>query len=377
MAGVTSIIDFVNDLLEQALEERASDIHIEHHHDTVGIRFRIDGLLFDRYHIDGECALQLVSRIKIMASIDIAKKRIPQDGKITFVYRDYSVDCRVSTFPSIYGEKIVIRLLDNKKEIARLDQLGLSSTIRGSIEDIMQHPHGLLLVTGPTGSGKTTTLYAMIDQLNDRQRHIITLEDPIEYAIDGVTQAQINPEAGFTFAKGIRSMLRQDPDIIMIGEIRDKESARIAMEASLTGHVVLSTLHTNDAPSAIIRLLDMDIEPYLINASLIAVIAQRLVRTVCISCKERIGIVHEGESLNVAQGRGCNECNFIGTKGRVGVFELLSYNEHIKQLMKHGVDYPTLRAAAIQHGMKTLYDDGIAKVKNETISLDDLLKSIK
>lgn len=371
-----SVIDFVDHLIYDAVKDRASDIHLESHEHSLVIRFRIDGILIDKHTMHAERALQIISRIKIIAHIDIAKKRIPQDGKFSFIIDERSVDFRVSTFPTVFGEKIVIRILDKENKIVSLDNLGFDHEILAQLKKIILKPYGLILVTGPTGSGKTTTLYGIISMLNNRQKNIITLEDPVEYFIDGITQSQINNEAGFTFAKGIRSMLRQDPDIIMVGEIRDKESAKIAIEASLTGHLVLSTLHTNDAPSAIVRLMDMDIEPYLLNSSLLAVVAQRLVRKVCGSCKTAYNATMNGNDAILFKGSGCKHCNFMGTTQRIGLFELLVIDEELRQVFKQDMNYAMLKEHALKKGMKTLHQDGLEKAEKGLISLEELLKTI-
>lgn len=353
-----SVPDFVDSLITQAINEGVSDIHLDPSEGGLRIRFRVDGFLLDKGFVeDLTIALQIVSRIKVLSNLDIAKRRVPQDGKFYINFDNRKVDLRVSTFPSTLGEKCVVRILDGFKQFITLDDIGLNAQHLGVIKSLILKNQGLILVTGPTGAGKTTTLYSIISAINSNEKNIITLEDPVEYHIEGITQGQINYDSGFTFAKGIRSMLRQDPDVVMVGEIRDRESAQIAMEASLTGHLVLSTLHTNDAPSAVIRLLEMNVEPYLINSSLLAVVAQRLARKVCSLCK--------------ALSPDCKDCN-NGLKGRMGVFEILTMEENIKNLVKSNCNLSSLRDAAIKNGMINMTEDGIKKVKSGSITQEEL-----
>jgi type II secretory ATPase GspE/PulE/Tfp pilus assembly ATPase PilB-like protein len=318
--------------------------------------------------------------------MNIAKKRIPQDGKFQVSFSSSTmqkIDVRVSTFPSLYGEKMVVRILDHRMHTVSLDNLGFEDNVLQEFKQLISRPNGLLLVTGPTGSGKTTTLYAALVLLNDPEKNIVTLEDPIEYSLQGITQAQINPGVGFTFESGIRSVLRQDPDILMIGEIRDKQTARIAIEAALTGHLVLSTLHTNDAPSAVMRLMDMGIEPFLINAALIGVLAQRLARKICPMCRvmiiesdkqllDRLQITHE-----VYQGNGCNSCDQLGYKGRVGIFEFLPISTSLRSLIVKQPIFDTIYSQARVDGMRTLSHDGKNKAEDGIISLTEYLRVIK
>lgn len=381
------IVSLVDSLLFEAISLGASDIHLEQNQENLRIRFRMDGVLYDQNSIEYQDRLPILSRLKILASLNIAEKRIPQDGKlcvqITKNYKPYQIDLRVSTFPSIYGEKMVIRILDKSLNCLNIDSLGFNKNVLEDLRGIIKRPHGFFLVTGPTGSGKTTTLYAILSYLNNSSCNIITMEDPVEYDIEGITQSQINNKAGFTFAKGLRSILRQDPDIVMIGEIRDKESAKIAIEAALTGHLVLSTLHTNDAASAITRLIDMGIEPFLINASLCGVLAQRLTRTLCNNCKKETIVDFEQEDIlkdknlkNVFKSDGCPKCLDLGYKGRTGVFELLQINDDIRELVKQKASSKIISDQAVNKGMLTLFDDGLQKVRDGEISLEELLRVV-
>ena len=283
-----SIVEIVNSLISDAIEHQASDIHLESQQNALRVRWRIDGVLYDKEPIESFFMAQVLSRIKVLAHIDITEKRIPHDGKFKVLFNGQEIDLRISSFPSIHGEKIVIRILDRAHHMIALDKLGFSDAMLDTFKTLLSRSSGFFLVSGPTGSGKTTTLYAALSALNSPEKNIITLEDPVEYSLEGITQSQIHPEAGFTFEKGIRSLLRQDPDVVMIGEIRDRQTAQVAIEASLTGHVVLSTIHTNDAPTVIMRLIDMGIEPFLVNAAVSGVLAQRLARTICPACKTQI-----------------------------------------------------------------------------------------
>lgn len=381
-----SIIVRVNELIKQAITKNASDVHLESTVHGLRVRYRIDGVLYDIQTFGKGLGLQILSRVKILAHINIAEKRVPQDGK--FAIQNSSskaIDLRVSTFPSVYGEKAVIRILDKSDHTIELEKLGLQPGVLNTFKELMTRSHGFFLTTGPTGSGKTTTLYAALNLLHSPEKNIITLEDPVEYTIDGITQGQIHPEAGFTFEKGIRSLLRQDPDIAMIGEIRDKQTARIAIEAALTGHLVISTLHTNDACSSIMRLMDMGIEPFLINASLTGVLAQRLVRKICNNCKvERATNEQEIELLEkfsltltkLFYGTGCTDCFNLGYKGRIGVFELLSITNDIRSLIVTNPHYEALYQKALHQGMKTLRDDASQKLIDGVISLQEFLRII-
>ncbi len=380
-----TIIDFVDSLLKSAINYSASDIHIEQTNDNARVRFRIDGILYDQNPIEKNKKDRVIARLKVLASISIVQKRVPQDGKFRFNHNDNFIDLRVSTFPTIYGEKVVIRILDRSKTMISIGKLGFSSAMLQKIKQLITHSSGFFLVTGPTGSGKTTTLYSILAHLNSSEKNIITLEDPVEYNVDGITQAQMHSDAGFTFEKAVRSLLRQDPDVAMIGEIRDKQTAQIAIQSALTGHLVFSTLHTNDAPSVIMRLMDMGIEPFLINASLTGVLAQRLVRVLCSKCKvslvpdELDKILIKKYQLNVADlktSSGCTGCFHLGYKGRIGVFELLIMTPALRSLIVEGANLDKIVEQAKKDGMQTLFDDGLEKVKNGIISLKEFAKII-
>ncbi len=379
-----SVVYHVDALISGAIEKAASDIHLEPTAHHLRIRFRVDGLLYDQPPITSSIMQQVVSRLKVLAQMDIAEKRIPQDGKFTLSFEDKPVDFRVSTFPSLFGEKMVVRILDRAAHAMSLDQLGFAPAMLELINEISQKQSGFFLVTGPTGSGKTTTLYAILSALHAPEKNIITLENPVEYNLEGITQGHINTEAGFTFEKGIRALLRQDPDILMVGEIRDRETAGVAIEAALTGHLVLSTLHTNDAPSAVMRLMDMGIEPFLINASLSGVLAQRLVRKLCLECREPIERteLHEhllkklsiDEDIQLYAGRGCAWCDGLGYRGRIGIFELLVINQAFRALIVSHPDFDAIYEQVRRDGMHTLLQDGVLKLKEGVISLEELAR---
>lgn len=380
-----STIEFVDSLLYTAISVHASDIHIQPEEDRTRIRFRLDGTLYDQESVNTETSKLVVSRIKILAGLDIATQRLPQDGKIKILrYKDFGqphiIDLRISTFPSTYGEKMVIRILDREYNLLELESLGFSKPLFESVKNLVTKPHGFFLVTGPTGAGKTTTLYAMLSHLNKPGKNIITMEDPIEYALEGITQSQVNEKSGFIFQNGLRSLLRQDPDIIMIGEIRDKITAQIAIEAALTGHMVFSTLHTNDAAGAVTRLLDMGVEPFLISATLTGVIAQRLARKLCNNCKKTITNSSSKNLDNLAEQSystdGCSKCFNLGHTGRIGIFELLVLDEKIKDLIIQKSSNEAIQKQAKENGMITLQNDGIQKVNSGQISLDEFLSTI-
>ena len=363
------VIRMINALLTQALREEASDIHIEPFEQISVVRFRIDGTLRDVVRPKKAIHASLISRIKIMAQLDIAEKRLPQDGRITLRVGGKPVDVRVSTLPTGHGERAVLRLLD--KEAGRLDlvSLGMSASVLPQFDNLIAQPHGIVLVTGPTGSGKTTTLYAALSRLNASSTNILTVEDPIEYELAGVGQTQVNARIDMSFAKALRAILRQDPDIIMIGEIRDLETAQIAVQASLTGHLVLATLHTNDAAAAVTRLLDMGIEPFLLSSSLLGVVAQRLVRKLCGHCKNWDG--HYWQAV------GCDKCGLTGYQGRVGVYELLLTTEAIRAQIHQQASEADIRAAAQADGMRTLREDGERYLAEGTTTLAELLRVAK
>lgn len=377
------VVRLANSLLYTAVDQAASDIHIEPTANTGRIRFRIDGVLHDQQMIEPSFMNQLHARFKVLARIDIAEKRIPQDGKFRIAYEQKEIDLRVSTFPSLYGENMVVRILDRAAQTIQLDTLGFEYDTKQAVQELLGRSQGFLLVCGPTGAGKTTTLYAALSALNSPEKHIITLEDPVEYNLAGVTQGQVNPDAGFTFATGMRSLLRQDPDIVMIGEIRDKETAQIALEASLTGHLVLSTIHTNDAPSVIMRLMDMGIEPFLINASLTGVLAQRLARKICLQCRvmveptmeERKILQRIGLSLDLLyRGSGCPGCKGRGYKGRIGIFELLVMTGELRSLIVHSPSLDAITHQARLDGLQPLLIDGGRKVARGIITLAELVR---
>jgi len=380
-----STINVVDSIISSAIERSASDIHVESNPEGAKVRYRIDGVLYDQSPIEDSRKSQVISRIKVLSKINLSEKRIPQDGKFRIDATGCNIDLRVSTFPSIYGEKVVIRILDRSRTMTQLDALGFSEDMLTIFKELVERPSGFVLVTGPTGSGKTTTLYAALSHLNSPEKNIITLEDPVEYNLDGITQGQIHPDAGFTFAKGIRAVLRQDPDIAMVGEIRDKETAQVAIEAALSGHEVFSTLHTNDAPGAIMRLMDMGIEPFLLNAALTGILAQRLARKICDNCRteqdptdqekkvvDRLGLKVD----KLFKGSGCDQCFNLGYKGRIGIFELLAMSCNLRSLIVETPRFDDIRSQAILDGMKPMISDGISKVKAGIISLDELLRVV-
>jgi type II secretory ATPase GspE/PulE/Tfp pilus assembly ATPase PilB-like protein len=381
-----SVVARVDALLKNAIEHRASDIHLEPTRDDLRVRFRIDGILVDQQPFSSSLTASIIARLKILANMDSAERRIPQDGKFHLMHTGNEVDIRVSTFPCLHGEKMVVRILDRMLQTINLDNLGFEPTMLDAFKRLMQRQSGFFLVTGPTGSGKTTTLYATLSLLHNSEKNIVTLEDPVEYSLRGITQAQINLPVGFTFEKGIRSLVRQDPDIIMVGEIRDKITARIAIEAALTGHLVLSTLHTTDAPSAIMRLMDMGIEPFLINAALSGVLAQRLARKLCGNCRTtRPATAQEKKLLKqcgladmntVYEAHGCASCDNLGYKGRVGIFELLEISPELRSLIINNPQFDEMYNQALADGMKTLVSDGAHKVKEGIISLAEYARII-
>lgn len=373
--GDAPIIRMINALLTQALRDGASDIHIEAFEDRSVVRFRLDGSLRDVVSPHRALHAAMVSRIKIMANLDIAEKRIPQDGRISLRLGGRPVDVRVSTLPTSHGERVVLRLLD--KENARLDlaTLGMAADTLQAVDKVIRQPHGILLVTGPTGSGKTTTLYAALSRLDAQHTNIMTVEDPVEYHLDGVGQTQVNPRIDMSFAKALRAILRQDPDVVMIGEIRDLETAQIAVQASLTGHLVLATLHTNDAASAVTRLVDMGVEPFLLASSLLGVMAQRLVRRLCPQCKAPHPVPLEG-AADTPHYRpvGCPVCGHSGYKGRYGVYELLLVDDALQRLIHDRASEQKMRDHAARHGMRSLRDDGLRWVKAGETSLEEIMR---
>jgi general secretion pathway protein E len=377
MASEAPVIRLVNAVIAQAVEKRASDIHIEPFEKEFRIRYRIDGVLYNQDQPPKELKAAIISRVKLMAKLNIAERRLPQDGRIKIKTLGREVDLRVSTLPTLYGESVVMRLLDRSTgDFYDLKRLGFSPGMLSRMEHFTAMPHGIFLVTGPTGSGKSTTLYSALKLINRPDRKIITIEDPVEYQMDGINQIHVNPQIGLTFAAGLRHIVRQDPDVIMVGEIRDRETADIAIRAALTGHFVYSTLHTNDAPSAITRLTDMGVENYLISSSLVAVLAQRLVRTICRNCKVEAGvrITPYGEAVETYKGAGCDTCFGSGYIGRVGIFELMEINEEIRRKIMTGEDSVELTSAAKRNEMRTLREDGWLKVADGITTADEVLR---
>jgi len=374
------VVRLVNGIIDQAVREGASDIHIETSEKNSRVRFRIDGTLFDALEYPRNLHAAVSSRIKIMSGMDISEKRKPQDGRILMKVQDHRIDLRVSTLPAIYGEKAVIRILDQANAMVGLEKLGLSPDDRGLLEDIIKVPYGIVLSTGPTGSGKSTTLYSLLENLNTPQVNIITVEDPVEYTILGINQVQVNEKAGLTFSETLRSILRQDPDKIMVGEIRDEETAQLAVRAALTGHLVLSTLHTNDAPGAVVRLADMGVPPFLIASSLVAVVAQRLLRRLCPRCR-RLGPVPPSAAhmLGISPETtlytpvGCDDCRGTGYKGRVAIFEIMVLDEDLRYHVTEGSPANVIRKLALEKGMKSLRDAGILRVVDGTTSLEEMM----
>ncbi|MBS1718497.1 MAG: type II/IV secretion system protein [Armatimonadetes bacterium] len=385
------VIRLANLIVTQAITDKASDIHLEPGKTGLRVRYRVDGVMVDVMELPKKIVAPLVSRFKIMSEMDIAEKRAPQDNRISATIGGKEFDFRVSTLPLVHGEKIVMRVLDKGGISVGLNKLGFLPHNQSIIEDMCQRSYGIILVTGPTGSGKSTTLYSILNQVSTGTQNIITIEDPVEYELPGINQCQVNKRAGMTFAAGLRAMLRQDPDVIMVGEMRDNETATIAMEAALTGHLVLSTLHTNDAPSAPTRLIDMEVEPFLISSSLVCVLAQRLMRVICPSCKESYAAPREsliryglpvddvvgaqtGGELTLFKGAGCDKCRGMGYKGRTGVHELMVLSDEIRDVILHRSPAHILRQLAQKNGMKTLQEDGLAKVLAGTTTVDEVLR---
>lgn len=374
------VVRFVNSLLAQALNDGASDIHVEPQEKKMRVRMRIDGKLREVPSPDKKMFLPIISRIKILAGMDIAKTRVPQDGRFNIREGSKDVGLRVSTFPTIHGEKAVLRLLDKSAALYGIEKLGFLSHDEEKVKNVIKKPYGFILSTGPTGSGKSTTLYAILNYLNSPEKNIITVEDPVEYTLDGLAQAQVNPKAGLTFESGLRSILRQDPDIIMVGEIRDKETATIAIHSALTGHLVLSTLHTNDAPGAVSRLVEMGVEPFLVASSVTCVIGQRLLRKICDECKtafhpsqpvrEKLGI---GPDAVLYKGTGCPACKYTGYRGRTGVYEVLVMDDDLRELVLTKISSDLIRKMAIEKGMMLMYDDAMEKVRLGRTTLEEAL----
>ncbi|HSV26714.1 MAG TPA: type II secretion system ATPase GspE [Sedimentisphaerales bacterium] len=383
IAGESPIIKFVNYLISHAIREGASDIHIEPKEKQTKIRYRIDGVLSDAMQPPAGMHAAVVSRLKIMSNLDISERRLPQDGRIAAIVGGRNIDLRVSTLPTTHGEKVVIRVLDGRSIMLGLEQLGLAPDTLATLRQEIHRPHGIILVTGPTGSGKTTTLYSSLQEMDSQTMNISTVEDPVEYHLGTCNQIQVNEKIGMTFAAALRSLLRQDPDIIMVGEIRDGETARIAVQAALTGHLVLSTLHTNDAPSSITRLVDIGIEPYLIAASLNSIMAQRLVRRICQHCKTQFEltpkIAHMIQKAGIApeevfHGAGCEHCRKTGYAGRAGIYEMLTIDDKFRDIITQDPSISNMRRAFRESGQKSLYDDGMLRVKSGMTTIEEVLR---
>ncbi len=379
------VVKLVNQIVAQAVEQGASDVHLAPDGRELRVRFRVDGVLHDATTVPRRMAAGAVSRVKIMAEMNIAERRLPQDGRIGLTVDGRHVDLRVVTLPSVHGEAVVMRVLDKESVVTRLDKLGMSESDRSRFERACHETHGAVLVTGPTGSGKSTTLYAALQLLNTPEKNIITVEDPVEYEMEGLTQLQVAAKAGLTFAAGLRSMVRADPDVIMVGEIRDGETARIAVESALTGHLVLSTLHTNDAPSAITRLIEMGIEPFLVASALDCVVAQRLARMLCPNCKRRTiipaGVLRENGykalvDLEAYEPTGCRRCGGSGYRGRLGLYEVMSVSSEVRSLALERRPAEEMRDAAVRQGMRRLRDDGLEKVKQGRTSIAEIARVI-
>ena len=379
------IVRLLNLVLLQAIKDKASDIHFEPFEAEFKMRYRIDGILYEMIPPPKHLALPIISRIKVMANLDIAERRLPQDGRIELTVRNSPVDLRVSVLPTMFGESVVMRVLDRSNIQLSLDKVGLRKDELEVMRSLIKKPNGIIIVTGPTGCGKTTTLYAALSELNEPTTKILTAEDPVEYDIDGLIQCQINTDQGLTFARLLRSFLRQDPDIILVGEIRDLETAQIAVQASLTGHLVFSTLHTNDAPSSILRLLDLGLESFLLTATVEAIVAQRLVRRICLSCKEEYVPTDEQlmelqlrrsdvEDRTLFRGRGCDECNHSGYKGRMAIFEIMRLDDQLRQIILTQASTNVLRAEARKRGMRSLRDTGLMAIYEGQTTIDEVVR---
>jgi general secretion pathway protein E len=383
MAFEAPVIRLVSLLIDEAVAAEASDIHVEPFEEQLRIRYRIDGLLYDRESPPRRLQAALTSRIKLMAEMNIAERRLPQDGRIRVTVGDRRVDIRVSTVPTVHGESLVLRLLDRSSVFLPFHRLGFSPKVAETFNSLIRRPHGILLVSGPTGSGKTTTLYAALDKINSSDKKIITIEDPVEYQLAGVNQIPIRPKIGLSFATGLRHIVRQDPDVIMVGEIRDLETAEISIQAALTGHLVFSTLHTNDAPGAVTRLQDMGAESYLVASVLNCVLAQRLVRTICTGCQApyqpdagdllAIGVT-DGTGIELSRGKGCDDCHGTGYRGRTGIYELFVITEEARGLILNKRPSGVIRRHAIEHGMVSLRDDGWAKARAGITTVEEILR---
>ncbi|MFT5051880.1 MAG: general secretion pathway protein E [Chlamydiales bacterium] len=381
------IIKLVNTILFQALKLRASDVHFQNYPDRMQVRFRIDGILYDMDSIPRRVQDAIISRVKVMGKMDIAERRLPQDGRATIKIGDGEVDVRISSIPTTYGERIVMRLLDKTSKLYRIDEIGLSLKNQAILTEYLNFNHGIILVTGPTGSGKTTTLYGSMAEIDTTQKNVLTIEDPVEYALPGISQVQVNTKKGLTFVSGLRAFLRQDPDVMMVGEIRDLETAEVAIRAALTGHLVFSTVHTNDAASTITRMVDQGVEPYLVASSLILIIAQRLVRTICADCKysapiteemasklRKLGLSSEELGNEIMLGRGCEECFQSGYAGRTAIYEFLPVEETLRTQIMDGATASVIKRSSIERGLITLREDGRDKVKQRLTTPDEVLR---
>jgi general secretion pathway protein E len=381
------IIKLVNTILFQALKLRASDVHFQCYPDRLQVRFRIDGILYDMDPIPRKAQDAIISRVKIMGKMDIAERRLPQDGRASIRIGDGEVDVRISSIPTTNGERIVMRLLDKTAKLYTLPEIGLSPENEGMLREYLNWSHGIILVTGPTGSGKTTTLYAGLTEVDTTKKNVLTIEDPVEYSLAGISQVQVNAKKGLTFASGLRSFLRQDPDVMMVGEIRDLETAEVAIRAALTGHLVFSTVHTNDAPSTVTRLVDQGVEPYLVSSSIVLVIAQRLVRTICRHCRQlepcsaetavklkKLGIDPAELENEVAVGRGCPECFESGYSGRTAIYEFMPMDEIMRTQVMEGATATAMKRSAIDRGLVTLREDGVGKVRERLTTPDEVLR---
>jgi type IV pilus assembly protein PilB len=384
VAQEAPIVRLVDALVTRAIQEGATDVHVEPEERLVRNRFRVDGILRQGPDVPKELQGAVNARIKVMSNLDIAETRLPQDGRIDFAFGGRQIDIRVSTFPTIRGENLVLRILDRAKLVLGLEQLGFSPDHLTLFKRVLQSPNGIILVSGPTGSGKTTTLYSALSYLNSDERNIITIEDPVEYEISGIRQSQINVRAGLTFAAGLRSILRQDPDVIMVGEMRDEETVEVAVRAALTGHLVFSTLHTNEAAGAIPRLADMGAAPFLLASAIVMVVGQRLVRTICVGCKEeaepdpvllkRLGLQAKDDQLKFYRGKGCDKCGSTGYRGRIGIYELMRMTPEMAPLIMERADSGSIQRAARAQGMRTMLEDGIRKALRGTTTLEEVAR---
>jgi type IV pilus assembly protein PilB len=377
------IIRMVNQMIDQAVQLGASDIHLDPQGDDIRIRFRLDGVLRTERTLPKNMLSLITSRLKIMAQLNIAEKRLPQDGRLQLEHGYHVIDLRISTLPTVYGEKVVIRILDTSQAVNQISRLGFSTDNERAYRRLITHSYGLVLITGPTGSGKTSTLYSAINELDKEQMNIITLEDPVEYQIDGINQVQVLPQAGLTFAKGLRSILRQDPDIIMVGEIRDSETADMAVRAALTGHLVFSTLHTNDSIGAITRLMHMEVEPFLVSSATMGVVAQRLVRRICPDCSVEVKLSEaeqelldrkEIQPIRILKGTGCGRCNLTGYRGRLAIQEVLTMDDNIRNFVVERRPEPVIRQYAMEKGFVSLLDDGLHKAAQGLTSVTEVLR---